>query len=57
MLNYSIFLNDKDVIDKFAQYSKIVGAMFVIMGLLGIYFPVIMLLSLAMFFSGFLAAF
>ncbi len=63
MLNYSIFVNNKDVTDKFAKYSKVVGALFMITGILGIFFPAIMSLTSAIFigwlllFSAFLAAF
>lgn len=62
MLNYSIFINNKDLTDKFAKYSKIYGIIFVLTGLFGILFPGIMSLSSAIFigwlllFSGFLTA-
>ena len=49
MLNYSIFINNKDVTDKFARYSQIYGTIFLILGLLGILFPGIMSLTSALF--------
>ncbi len=60
MLNYSVFINNKDVTDKFAKYSQIYGIIFLVLGLLGILFPGIMSLTSALFigwlllFSGFL---
>ncbi len=63
MLNYSIFADNKDVTEQFSKYSKVVGAIFVAMGLLGIFFPAIMSLTSALFigwlmlFSAFLVAF
>ncbi len=49
MLNYSIFINNKDVTDKFAKTSKLYGILFVILGALGIIFPQVMSLSSAVF--------
>ncbi len=49
MINYSIFINNKDVTDRFAKYSKIYGILFMALGALGMLFPNIMSLSSAIF--------
>ena len=49
MLNYSIFINNQNMTDKFAKYSKIYGILFMLLGLLGIFFPNIMSVSSALF--------
>ena len=49
MLNYSIFINNEDITEKFAKYSKIYGIIFMLLGLLGILFPNIMSVSSALF--------
>jgi uncharacterized membrane protein HdeD (DUF308 family) len=49
MINYKLFINNKDVTDKFAQTSKIYGILFIILGMLGMFFPGIMSLTSAVF--------
>ncbi len=49
MINYKLFLNNKDITDKFAQTSKIYGILFIILGMLGMFFPGIMSLTSAVF--------
>ena len=62
MLNYSLFINNQDVTEKFAKYSKIYGIIFLLMGLIGIFFPNLMAVTSAIFigwlllFSGILVA-
>ena len=56
MLNYSVFVNNKDLTDKFAKYSKIYGIIFMALGALGMLFPNIMSLSTA-YFIGWLMLF
>jgi len=62
MLNYSLFINSRDVTEKFAKYSKIYGIIFLLMGLIGIIFPNLMAVTSAIFigwlllFSGILVA-
>ena len=49
MLNYSIFINNEDLTEKFAKYSKLYGILFLLLGGLGILFPNIMSVSSALF--------
>jgi len=63
MLNYSVFINNKNVTDRFLQYSKIVGVIFMIMGIVGIFYPALMSITSSLFigwlmlFSAFLVGF
>jgi len=62
MLNYSVFTNNKDLMEKFAKYSKIYGMIFLVLGVIGILFPQIMAITSALYlgwlllFSGILVA-
>jgi len=51
MLNYSIFINNKDLTQKFAKYSKIYGVIFLIIGVIGIIFPNLMSVTSAIFLA------
>jgi len=63
MVGFSAFTNDKKLLEQFSQYSKVTGIIFMILGVLGITFPVIMSLTTAYFvawlllFSGVTIAF
>jgi len=48
MVNYPL---EKDLLKKFSKYSKIAGTIFIILGLSGIIFPVLMSLATAIFFG------
>ncbi len=60
MINYPY---EKEMLEKFSKNSKIIGIIFLLLGIAGIFFPAIMSLAAAIFvgwlllFSGFLAAF
>ncbi len=51
MVNYSIFTNNSELLEKFRKNAKVVGIIFIIIGLVGIFFPEIISLSSAMFFG------
>ncbi len=51
MVRYSLFLNDKELLEKFRKSSKLFGILFIILGLAGILFPYIMSLTTAMVFA------
>jgi uncharacterized membrane protein HdeD (DUF308 family) len=51
MVGFSAFTNDKTLLEKFSQYSKIAGVIFMILGVLGITFPVVMSLTTAYFIA------
>ncbi len=63
MINFKFFANDKDLTDKFSKYSTITGILFLIIGVLSIFYPVFASITTALFFgwlllfSGFLIAF
>ena len=48
MVNYPL---EKDMLKKFSKYSKITGVIFLILGLAGMLFPVVMSLATAIFFG------
>jgi len=62
MVNFAIFTNDPELLKRFRQNAKIVGITFIVLGLLGIFFPEIISLTSAIFLgwllllSGFLVA-
>jgi len=62
MINYKLFINNKDMTKKFAETSKMYGIVFIILGMLGMFFPGIMSLTSAIFvgwlllFSGIMTA-
>ena len=49
MVGYQNFLGDKEFLEKFQKYSKITGVIFLLLGLVGIFYPVIMSLTAAYF--------
>jgi len=63
MVSFSIFSNDKELLQKFSKYSKVTGIVFILLGLGGIFYPQIMSLVTAVFygwlllFSSFMIAF
>ncbi len=63
MVNYSLFIDNKEMLERFSKYSKITGVIFLILGLVGIFWPGLMSLATAIFvgwlllFSGFVIAF
>ena len=54
MVRYTLFLNNKDLLEKFSKSSKIYGIIFLLLGLAGIIFPYIMSLTTGMLYSWFL---
>ena len=62
MVNYNVFKENKEMLQKFSKYSKAYGVIFMLLGLVGIFFPEIMSLTTVLFlgwillFSGILAA-
>ncbi len=63
MVGFQNFIQDKEFLEKFSKYSKITGVIFLLMGLFGIFYPVIMSLTAAYFvawlflLSGFMIGF
>jgi len=63
MVRYSMFRNNKEMLEKFSKYSKIYGVLFILLGLAGIFYPTVMSLATAIFygwllmFSGIMMAF
>jgi len=51
MVRYSLFLNNKDLLEKFSKSSRIFGIIFILLGLVGIIFPYIMSLTTAVLFT------
>ncbi len=49
MVGYQNFVKDKELLKNFEKYSKIVGVIFLILGLVGIFFPVVMSFTAAYF--------
>jgi len=49
MLNYTIFINNKNITQQFAKNSRYYGVIFIILGLLGVIFPQIMSLTSVIF--------
>ena len=49
MVNYTLFSNDPEMIERFGKYSKITGVIFLIIGLVGIFWPVLMSVTTAIF--------
>jgi uncharacterized membrane protein HdeD (DUF308 family) len=49
MVGFNSLVKDKKVLDSFSQYSKLAGIIFMILGVLGITFPVVMSLTTAYF--------
>ncbi len=63
MVGYQNFIKDKELLENFQKHSKIAGVIFMLLGLVGIFYPVIMSLATAYFvawlfiFSGLLIGF
>ena len=63
MVGFQNFIQDKEFLEKFSKYSKITGVIFLLLGLVGIFYPVIMSLTAAYFvawlflLSGFMIGF
>ncbi len=51
MVNFSIFTNNPELVERFKQNAQIVGITFIVLGLLGIFFPEITSLTSAIFFG------
>ena len=51
MLNFKVFDGNKELMEKFSKYSKIYGVIFIILGLVGIFFPGLMSITTAIFFG------
>jgi len=51
MLNFTLFTNQPEWLERFSQSAKMYGIAFVILGLLGMFFPGIMSLTTAIFFG------
>jgi len=54
MVRYTLFLNNKDLLEKFSKSSKIYGILFLLLGLGGMVFPHIMSLTTGMLYTWFL---
>lgn len=65
MVGYQSYLKDKnkEFLEKFAKHSKVAGVIFLLLGLVGVFYPVVMSLTTAYFvaflflLSGFMIAF
>ncbi len=51
MVNYRIFENNQELLEKFRKYAKAYGVIFILLGLVGIFFPGIMSLTTTLFFG------
>jgi len=51
MLNFKLFVNNEDLTEKFSKNAKIIGVIFLLLGLGGIFFPLIASISTAIFFG------
>ena len=51
MVRYSLFENDNSLLENFSKYSKIYGIVFLIIGVIGIIYPVIISLVTAVFYG------
>ncbi len=49
MVGYQNMLQDKELLKKFEKHSKIAGVIFLLLGLVGIFYPVVMSLTAAYF--------
>jgi len=63
MVSFISFVRNKALLDRFSKYSKITGAIFLLLGIAGMLFPTIMSVATAIFygwlliFSGFMIGF
>jgi len=51
MVRYSMFTNNKEMLEKFSKYSKIYGIIFLLIGLAGMIYPTVMSLATAIFYG------
>jgi len=51
MVRYSLFTNDRGLLEKFSKFSKIYGVIFILLGLIGILFPYIISLTTALVYA------
>jgi uncharacterized membrane protein HdeD (DUF308 family) len=51
MVRYSLFTNDKEMLEKFSKYSKIYGVIFLLIGLAGMFYPTVMSVATALFYG------
>jgi uncharacterized membrane protein HdeD (DUF308 family) len=51
MVRYSLFTNDKAMLEKFSKYSKIYGVIFLLIGLAGMFYPALMSVATALFYG------
>ncbi|WP_456391866.1 HdeD family acid-resistance protein [Nitratifractor sp.] len=51
MLDFKVFSNQPEMLEKFSKYAKIYGVIFLILGLVGIFFPGLMSITTAIFFG------
>jgi len=51
MVRYTLFGNDKGLLEKFSKYSKIYGIVFILIGLVGIFYPAVISLASALFYG------
>jgi len=51
MLDFKIFSNRPEMLEKFSRYAKIYGVVFLILGLVGIFFPGLLSITTAIFFG------
>jgi len=51
MVRYSLFTNDKEMLEKFSKYSTIYGVIFLLIGLAGMFYPTVMSVATALFYG------
>ncbi|RUM74731.1 MAG: hypothetical protein DSZ10_01080 [Sulfurovum sp.] len=51
MVRYSMFSNNKEMLEKFSKYSKIYGVIFLLIGLAGMFYPTVMSVATALFYG------
>jgi uncharacterized membrane protein HdeD (DUF308 family) len=51
MLNLNHFSGNSELLEKFSKYAKIYGVIFIILGLVGIFYPELISLTTAIFFG------
>ncbi len=51
MVNFSFFSNNKELLNKFSKYSKIIGIVFILLGVAGVLFPQVLSLATAIFYG------
>ena len=51
MVRYSLFTNNKEMLEKFSKYSMIYGVIFLLIGLAGMFYPTVMSVATALFYG------